>query len=107
VAIFVGAAPGYQTSSVSTAVTQVFYTSGTVNSVVIPSTFSSSSNFIIQNTGASTVYLGQSGVTTSTGLALAAGDSVTVLGPVFNVYGVVSSGTCSVESGLATLVVSE
>lgn len=52
---------------------------------------------LLRNNGAVTVYLGGSGVTTSTGFPLAAGESLT-LPRGASVYGIVASGTCNVRS---------
>lgn len=50
------------------------------------------------NKGAADVFLGPSGVTTTAGLALAAGASfATLLEPGENIYGIVASGTCTVH----------
>ena len=64
---------------------------------------------IIENTGSVTVYLGQSGVTSSTGLPLLAGQQVTYNG--FStvtgasgtaLYAITASGTSTVVAGIAT-----
>ena len=69
---------------------------------------------IIENTGSVTVYLGQSGVTSSTGLPLLAGQQITYNGfstPTgasgTGLYAITASGTSTVVVGLATININE
>lgn len=69
---------------------------------------------IIENTGSVTVYLGQSGVTSSTGLPLLSGQQVTYNGfstPAGSggtaLYAITASGTSTVTVGLATININE
>lgn len=51
----------------------------------------------ITNTGASAVFVGASGLTTTTGHSIAAGASFTFQNFVGDVYGIVASGTVTVS----------
>lgn len=52
-------------------------------------------SLLVSNVGAATVYLGPAGVTTSTGVPLAAGASLSIndLEPAERVYGIVAAST--------------
>lgn len=54
------------------------------------------SSVAVNNTGAATVYLGGSGVTTSAGFPLAAGGQIAVDLGGESLYGIVTTGTVSV-----------
>jgi hypothetical protein len=72
--------------------------------VYTPTTSGTQQNPTIINTGANTIYLGQSGVTSSTGLPCAAGDQVTLTGTEVAIYAIcASTKTSSALSGLATV----
>lgn len=56
-------------------------------------------SLLVSNVGSATVYLGPSGVTTSSGVPLAAGASVSIndLDPAERVYGIVAASTNEVR----------
>lgn len=100
--------PAYQTASIGTSAALVF----NPNSTALQATNvvgSALRNVTIVNTGAATVFLGTSSVTAATGLALAAGQQLTIEGysavagnATGAIYGITSSGTAFVEAGLET-----
>lgn len=104
-AIFANSA-ATQTTTVTNSATQIFNTSATGIPVG-----AALKKLTVMNTGSVNVYLGQSGVTSSTGLLLAPGQQVTynnswsyVRGSATgNVYAITASGTCTVVAGLATV----
>lgn len=103
-AIFANSA-ATQTASVTNSATLIFDTDATG----IP-TGATLNDVTIVNTGATTIFLGQSGVTATTGLRLAAGAQVTINGytglqssTTGDIYAITSSGTSSTLAGLATV----
>lgn len=102
-AIFETTEPALQVNSITTAAKLIFQITGTDNAgTVIPAAFANSSNVTVVNTGKVTVFLGSSSVTASTGLPLAAGSSITLVGPVIAIYGITSAGTTTTSGALAT-----
>lgn len=103
--------PNIQTVAVSTSATQVFNPNATPFSTLAGPL----KDVTIMNTGASTVFLGQSGVTATTGFPLGAGQQVTVNGfstPAGSggtaIYGICATSTSTTTvSGLATIDINE
>lgn len=72
--------------------------------VYTPSSLGNQPNPTVINTGANTFYLGQSGVTSTTGLPCAPGDQVTLTGTEVAIYAICASGkTSTALTGLATV----
>lgn len=116
-AIFSGSAPAIQgPTTVTSSATQIFNTSGTpISSPAAPTLFSTGANLgslTIVNTGAVNAFIGTSAVTAATGLILKPGEQLTLQNAThlvgetgatsWNVYGITSSGSTTVEVGLAT-----
>lgn len=78
---------------------------GTSSVFVAGSVSAGSRDVTVINQGPNTVYVGQSAVTTATGLPVAAGNQVTLQGPVITVYAVAASGGATVAAGLASQIV--
>lgn len=104
-AVFANSAATQTTASVGNTATQIFNVSasGIPTGAVI-------GDLIVVNTGATTMFIGQSAVTAVTGLRVPAGGSVTLTGfgatqavTTGNVYGITSSGTTSAIVGPATV----
>lgn len=99
--------PNVQTTSVGNSATQVF----NPNAAPFSTLAGPLKDVTIENTSTTTtVYLGQSGVTSSTGLALGPGVQITYEGfstPAGSggtaIYAITASGTAVVVSGLATV----
>lgn len=90
--------PGTQTSTVGTSsgTVAIFSTSASGLSGTLK-------NVMVFNTGANTVYVGSgTAVSTTTGVSLAQGQTMLILGAAANLYAVTSSGTSVVVAGLAT-----
>lgn len=99
-----------QTTTVTNSATQIFNPNATPFSTLTGPL----KDPVIENTGSVTVFLGQSGVTSSTGLPLLAGQSVTYNGfstPTGSggtgLYAITASGSSAVVVGLATLNINE
>lgn len=106
VPIFANSAATQATASVGTSATQIYNTSASG----IPAGVTLK-NLTIVNTGSVTFYVGQSGVTSSTGLPVTAGTQVTIDGYSYaqgasggNVYAITASGTSSALAGLSTVI---
>lgn len=108
-AIFANGAATQATASVGTSATLVFDAdaSGITAGVTI-------GDIIVLNTGSVTMFIGQSGVTATTGLRLPPGASWTSqnLGALqsstnYDIYAITSSGTTTALAGPATLNISE
>lgn len=112
---FVASAPALQgPTSVSTSATQIFNTTGTpISSPTVNFTTGAQlASLVITNVGTVRCWVGQSTVTTSTGVPLAPGESVTWTNGShkaaesgtnsWNLYAITSSGTTLVEAALAT-----
>lgn len=107
-AIF-GNAPGYQgPTSVSTSAVAVWTGNSSALAALSPAV--TLKDVTVLNNGPSTVFVGQSGVTATTGLPVKAGQQVTVAGfsatsgtTTSDVYAICASGgSAVVETGLAT-----
>lgn len=113
-AIFSASPPAYQaTGSIgSGAAVQIYNTTSiTIGSTTYTfPTGAPLANLTVVNTGTVTAYIGSSSVTAATGLALAAGQQLTIQGSViagssvWNFYAITSSGTTSVEVSLGSVV---
>lgn len=77
---------------------------GTSSVFVAGSVTAGSRDITLINTGAGTAYVGQTGVTQTTGLPVPPGYQLTLQGAVFTVYAVGGTGGTTVEAGLATKV---
>jgi hypothetical protein len=91
--------PGTQTTTVGTA-------SGTVAifNTAASGVSGTLRNVTVFNSGTNTVYVGSgTAVSTTTGVALPAGNQLLLEGPAANMYAVTSSGTSVVVAGLSTL----
>ena len=94
--------PAYQKTAVSTSSVQVFDLTPSVNGSDF--TLVDPRDITLVNTGPSTVYVGQTGVTASTGIPVAAGDQLTLQGPAVALYAICASGgSATVEATLATV----
>lgn len=98
-----------QTASVTNSATLVFDSdaSGITAGITI-------GDVTVQNTGTTTIFVGQSGVTATTGLRVPGGAQVTINGfgalqssTNFDIYAITSSGTSSTLAGPVTLSVNE
>jgi hypothetical protein len=108
-ATFDGSLPAQQVSSVTTTPTvDVFSANVTAFAALNPAT--TLHDVTIINIGPATVFLGSSSVTASTGLALKAGQQVTIQGwtattgtTTNDIWAITSSGTARVIGSLATV----
>lgn len=71
-------------------------TSVGTSATLIGAAKSTAKSLVVSNTGASTVFLGGSGVTTANGFPLAAGASIDFSDFNGQLYGIVASGTVNV-----------
>lgn len=108
---FVTTPPAYQSASAGTTATEIFAGTGTTlaGSAYTFPVASENSQLIVQNSGTATVYLGQSGVTASTGVPVPPGESAIVPATVgtastFALYGITAAGSSQVEAGLASVI---
>ena len=94
-ALFDAGSSAYQGTTVTTAATQVFSTSG----------LTSPQGVLVQNQGTATVYVGGTAVVASFGtcLTLAAGQEMYISGTAQTVWAVTASGNATVVAGLATV----
>lgn len=98
--------PNVQTNTVTNSATKVFDTTSSLFT-----TGATLADVTVENTSTSTtVFLGQSGVTSSTGLRLEPGDQITYQGyshvkgdTTGDIYAITASGTAVVVTGLATV----
>lgn len=79
--------------------------SGTSQVFVAGSVSTGSRDVTLVNQGPATIYVGQSGVTSSTGFPVAVGNQLTLQGAVVNVYAVAGTGGATVEAGLVSQAV--
>lgn len=107
-AIFAGA-PGFQgPTAVGTSAVAVWTANSSALAALSPAV--TLNDVMVQNNGPSTIYVGQSGVTSTTGLPVKAGKSVVLPGftatsgtTANDVYAICASGgSAVVEAGLAT-----
>lgn len=115
-AIFAASPPAYQTTaSVGSSATQIYNTTSVTtggHTYSFP-TGVTLSELTIVNTGSVTCFVGTSAVTAATGTPLRSGEQLTIRGSnhvqaesgatSWNLYAITSSGTTSVEAGLATV----
>lgn len=108
--------PNIQTSSVGNTAVNVFNPNAApyVPGGAAPNFVGPLKDPIFENTGSVTVYLGQSGVTSSTGLPLLPGQQITYNGfstavgaSGTKLYAITASGTSTVVVGLATININE
>lgn len=101
-AIFDTGSPAYQVTAVTATAGVVFSLTPTVSGS--PYTLVNPRDITLVNSGPSTVYVGQVGVTATTGIPVAVGDQLTLQGPAIALSAICASGqTSTIEAGLATV----
>lgn len=98
-ALFDAGSSAYQSTAVTSAVTQVFSTSPGGTALAGPA------GLVVLNQGPAPVYLGGSAVTAaaSGGPVLAAGQEAYFSGPAANLWAITAAGSATVAAGLATV----
>jgi hypothetical protein len=109
VAIFNGSGPAFQFATVTNSATAIYNSTTSIGTSIAFPTGVTLKDITVVNTGATQCFVGQSGVTSATGIPLGAGQQLTIQGYTTaqgggNVlFAITASGSTTVECSLATL----